>query len=318
MSMDNDRRDPEKPITEQEGAMFAAEPIWERNRKRRGLGGRKGAAAAPMVSPEPRTFAAERDYEEPMALDEPMTLDRPLSDRPAADYSRAEYAEMGAGAATATTTHSTLAAEEDTGLIAPIGRPSTRADREPRSRGTAPAAIGAAAVVGLLAIGAAGWFMTRDDGVPELAPGSTTAEIATAPLPPVDLPPNPPAATAPVQAAAAPPPAATARFETPRAQARVAPRARPAAAAPSASTSGANASTTTTLPDGPQPYSTLNPGATPPPVNPPATQAAPPPTEAPAQIPATPPTITPEPTPTPPTEDPTPPPTLTLTSLRPA
>jgi len=296
MSMDHDRRESETP-TQQEGMMFAATPIWERNRKRRGLGGRKAtpAAAEPTIAPEPRSFAAEPDD-----VEEPMALDRPVTDRTmATDYSRAEYADMGPSA---TATNSTLAAEDDAGLVAPIAR----TDRQPRSNGVGPAVIGAAAIAAV-AIAAGGWFVTRDNGVPELAPGSTTSEMATAPLPvpATELPLSPPAEVA---ATPAPPaPVVTARAEPPRATVRAAPRVRPAAAAPSASSSGVNASTSAALPDGPQPYSALNPGTTPPPVNPSVNQAAPAPTEAPAEIPATPPTATPEPTPTPPSEDPTPP-----------
>jgi hypothetical protein len=291
MSMDFERRDSEKPVTEQEGVMFAAQPIWERRGRKRGAFGRKAAPAAPAptVSPEPRTFASERDYDEPMALDTPVAnpMDRPMTDRPIAhDYVRADYAPAAA---------STLPEEADSGMVAPIGRPSTRADHAPKSKGIAPVAL-AAGVVALGAMGAVGWYASRDnDGIPEIAPGQpTTSEVAAAPLPPVDLPPNPQLADTAVNpplAAAAPPRQTVVRAAPVRtAQAR----ARPAAAAPSAADTAVNSSAI--IPAGPQPYSTLNPGATPPaPVNPaitptPPTQAAPPPAEAPAEIPATPPT----------------------------
>jgi hypothetical protein len=299
MSMDHERDLSESPNTEGDGGLFAARPIWEQRGRKR-LGGRKAAAApAPTISPEPRTFAAERDYEEPMALDTPVD---PVS----GDYPRASYADMHQNAAPATVaTGAPLAASEaaqsDSIVAAPIGRPSTRADRAPRSKGVGPAAI-AAGVVALGAIGAAGWYASRDnDGIPELAPGQVSeAQVATAPLPPVDLPPTPPAAAA--DTAVNPPPAAA---EPPRASVQpVAPRrmasstrTRPAAAAPSAEDTAVNTSTTA-IPAGPQPYSTLNPGAAPPPpVNPTPTQAAPPPSETPAAVPATPPTLPTEATP---------------------
>jgi len=288
MSMDFERRDSEKPVTEQEGAMFAAQPIWERRGRKRSVFGRK-AAPAPTVSPEPRTFASERDYDEPMALDTPVAnpMDRPMTDRPIGhDYVRADYAPAAA---------STLPEEADSGMVAPIGRPTTQADSAPKSKSIAPVAL-AAGVVALGAMGAVGWYASRDnDGIPEIAPGQpTTSEMAAVPLPPVDLPPNPQVADTAVNpplAAAAPPRQTVVRAAPVRAAQA---RARPAAAAaPSAADIAVN--TSATLPAGPQPYSTLNPGATPPgPVNPtvtPPTQAAPPPAEAPAEIPATPPTL---------------------------
>lgn len=296
MSMDHERN--EKPITEEEGGMFAAQPIWERRgNKRRGFGGRKTAAPAPTVAPEPRTFAAERDYDEPMALDTPI-------DPQTGDDPRARYDEM-RPAATAAMATTPPAAEpaSDSGLVAPIGRSASRADRGPRSKGVGPAAI-AAGVVALGAIGAVGWYATRDnDGIPELAPGQATeSQVATAPLPPVDLPPNNPALPerAGATTAAATPPRATVRAAAPaRAERRMASANRTRPAAASAGDTGVNASATATLPAGPQPYSTLNPGAAPPPpVNTPApATAAPPPAESPAQIPATPPTLPTETTP---------------------
>ncbi|MBU2362521.1 MAG: hypothetical protein KKB47_06655, partial [Alphaproteobacteria bacterium] len=160
MSMDFNGRESENPITDQEGVMFAAQPVWDRNRKRKGFGGRKTAApAAPIVTtvvtPEPRSFAAERDYEAPMALDRPIS-----------------------------TPEKTFVADEPVGLAAPIG--GTRNVRAAKSNSVAPAAI-AAAVVGLGALAAGGWYMSRaPEGVPELAAGSaTTSEMAAAPLTPI-------------------------------------------------------------------------------------------------------------------------------------
>lgn len=264
MTYNNDLK-PETSITDAEGVMFAATPAWERNRKRRGLGARKEAAsAATVVAAEPRSFAAD------------SPLDRPMG---------------------APTPHTPLASDHDAPLAAPIGRPTTaRTTRAVKSNGAAPAVI-AATVVGLGALGAAGWWMSQDDGVPELAAGSTTSEVAAAPVMPMDPP------TQMAVNEAAPPPMAAPPVETPRAAAapverRAVPRARPAAAAPSAASAGVNASTTVVLPDGPQPYSAVNPSATPAEVNPPLV-TLPPTTEAPAEaLPATPP-IQAEPTPAP-------------------
>src|SRR5687767_832376 len=119
MSMDFERRDSEEPITEQEGGMFAAQPIWERRGRKRGMFSRKAApapaASAPIVSPEPRTFAAERDYDEPVALDTPVDSPRPMMDRPIGqDSVRTEYTPAAA---------SSLPEEADGGMVAPIGRP---------------------------------------------------------------------------------------------------------------------------------------------------------------------------------------------------
>ncbi|WP_156696729.1 hypothetical protein, partial [Phenylobacterium sp. CCH12-B4] len=184
MSMDFNGRESDKPITDQEGVMFAAQPVWERSRKRKGFGARRAAAPAAEtpVAPEPRSFAATRDDEEPMVLDTPV--DRSPADR---DYARSEYAAMN------TTTPSTLASEParereaEAGLVAPIGvgRGASPSARAARSNGVAPAAI-AAGVVALGALGATGWYMSRDtaDGVPELTPGSTTSQVAAAPLTP--------------------------------------------------------------------------------------------------------------------------------------
>jgi hypothetical protein len=317
--MDPNEPDSSKPTTDQDSSMFAAQPIWERNQKKKGFGRRRSASAAATapVAPEPRTFAAERDYDEPLALDTPVDspLDRPLASTPVeSELARTEYAAMNPSAAT--TTNSTLAAETaaDAGLVAPIGTDrSARSTAAPKSRGIAPAAI-AAGVVALGALGATGWYMSRDrEGVPELTPGSTTAsEVAAAPLTPT----NPPAQVAVNEAspppAAATPPAAEPPRTTVQARntARTTARARPAASAPSAASSGANASTSAVLPDGPQPYSSVNPGTTAPTqVNPPMVTLPPTTTEAPAQVPSTPPTLTQEPAPT--TEAPKPETTVT-------
>lgn len=236
-----------------------------------------------------------------MVLDQ--RIDAPRAASP--EYPRTEYAAMNPG----TTAASTLAADDDAGLVAPIamGRANARSTRAVKSSSAAPAAI-AAAVVGLGALGAAGWYMSRDTpGVPELTPGATTSEVAAAPLTPTEPPaqmamneaPTPPAAT---------PPAMTQRAEparAPTASARTTTRARPAATAPNAGETGVNASATAVLPNGPQPYSSVSPGpapAAPTQANPPLV-VLPPSSEAPAAVPATPPTLPQE---APATEAPTP------------
>ena len=199
-------------------------------------------------------------------------------------------------------------------------RPLERADADLRTRPVEPAAGApmfaartvkarnaggvstitlAAAAGAILVLGGAGWFATRNnDAIPELAPVPATTEIAAAPMASAPLPvevaandtaPAPPAAQAAPARRAAPAPASA--------------RVRPAAA--SAGETGVNVSAT--LPDGPQPYATLNPSAAPQPVIPtaptaPATiEAAPAPAEA---IPETP-AIAPEPAPADPAAPPT-------------
>jgi len=268
----------ESDISENGGdaPLFASQPIWERNRKRRGFGGRKTAAPAPSdAAPEPRSF------------DEPaMTLNDPI-DRPMAEPLNRP----------ATVTNTTLAADEP--MATPIGRPA-RTTRAKASSGASPAVI-AGGLAALLVIGAGGWYLTRPhDGVPELAPGQpTTSEVATAPVTPepggVETATN----TLPQRTAAAKPAAPRAERQVAQ-QTRVRPAAR-AAAAPSADASSSNASAV--LPDGPQPYSSINPAAptqvTPP--APPPVQATPqsPPVQAPEPAQTAP--AAPAPTETPPT-----------------
>jgi len=269
VSMESDDREPGKSVSDAEGVMFPTNPIWDRSARRRGFSGRKSEP----VAEEPRSFMADEDD------DAEMVLDRPV------------------GAARA------AQAEDDAGMVAPIGRSA----QEPRSRGMG-AGIAVAAVAAVAVLAAGGWYLMRDtDSVPELAAGAPSTEVATAAPAPAALPPvvdTPP--TVDVQQAAATPPAEPPRttVRTERRMASVA-RARPASST-SVEASGVDASAT--LPDGPQPYSSLNPGATPTPVNPtpaPTTQATPP-TPTPAEpIPSTPPTA-PEASPPSSTPDPTP------------
>lgn len=286
MSMDFNGRETDKPVTEQDGVMFAAQPVWDRNRKRKGFGGRKTTA----VAVEPRTFAPETET--------PISRDRvtvaPLASTPV--YPRTEYVAMNPGAAAGPRMDR---AEEPVGMTAPIA--GTRNTRKAKSNSAAPAAI-AVAVVGLGALAAGGWYMSREpEGVPELTTAaSTTSDVAAAPLTPV----APPAQMAMNEAMA---PAAAPVELRPAATARVPARVRPAAAS-SAGESGMNASTTAALPEGPQPYA-ASPGAAPEPaeMNPPLL-TLPSASAAPTAVLATPPVATPEPSPATETPEPATPP----------
>jgi hypothetical protein len=273
VSMDSNGREPDKSPGDAEGVMFPSTPIWERG-KRRGAGGRRSepAAGEPVthepVAAEQRSFAAEDPDDHPLDLDRPIGA-APMTSEP-----------------------------EAAGMVAPIGRTA----QTPKSRGLgAGAAVAGIAAAALLAAG--GWYVMRDtDTVPELAPGSAASEVATAPpaatLPPTELPPAAATPTPSETARAEAKPAAPARTE--RRVAAATPRARPASSTAAAESSGVDASAT--LPDSPQPYTSLNPGATPAPVNP--TQAAPTPAP-PEPIPSTPPTA-PQASPPSTTQDPTP------------
>ncbi|HEX7943195.1 MAG TPA: hypothetical protein VF495_00940, partial [Phenylobacterium sp.] len=154
MTTDFNGREPEITPNGGDAPLFAAQPVWERNRKRSAFRGRKAttntAEPTPSVAaPEPRSFARE---EPAMTLDDPM--DRPMSDR------------------TATVTNTTLAAAPPTErepMVAPISQP-VRTTRAKASSGASPAVI-AGGLAALLVIGAGGWYLSRPhDGVPELAP----------------------------------------------------------------------------------------------------------------------------------------------------
>lgn len=288
MSMDFNGRDSDKPVTDEEGVMFAAQPVWDRNRKRKGFGGRKTASTAA----EPRTFADTSDAE--------IRLDRPVEAPPAAApaYPRTEYAAMNPMAGTQSQTSAERnfdRTDEPVGLAAPIG--GTRNTRQTKSNSVAPAAI-AATVIGLGALAAGGWYMSREpEGVPELATAApVTSEMAAAPLTPV----APPAQLAMNEAT---PPAATPAQPRAAPAVRTPARVRPAAAS-SAGEAGVNASTTAALPSGPQAYAPST-GAAPAPaeMNPPLL-TLPSASAAPAAVPATPPVATPEPAPA--TESPDP------------
>ncbi|PZQ63198.1 MAG: hypothetical protein DI570_09815 [Phenylobacterium zucineum] len=290
MTMDYTGREPNNSVTDAEGVMFAANPVWDRtNRKRRGLGGGRRNAErveeAPNAPTEPRSFAAEPD----------VILHRPVI-RPVERPLAGDVAYVAPAAPTVE--------EAEVGMFAPIDRASAkRSTRARSSGGVAPAAIATGAVA-LVAVGAAGWWATRDTGgVPEMTPGSTVSEAATAPIAPVPLPDAPVSQAVNAPPAATPAPTRIASAEPVRAERRApAVRTRPAAAAPSADSAAVN--TSATLPAGPQPYTALNPGSatTPAPAAEPQTLTIPPAQAAP--IPSTPPTA-PEPAPTT-TPDPTP------------
>ena len=182
---------------------------------------------------------------------------------------------------------STLATADNLGSDAALRPRTVKANAGGASTLTIAAVIGAVGV-----LGAAGYFMTRDnDGIPELASEPTVSVVAATSTPlaePVAVAAN----TAAAPTAMPAPVAASQRRTAP------ATRVRPSA---SATETGINASAT--LPDGPQSYRSLNPSAAPQPVvpTPPVVvQAAP---VAPQSIPDTAP-IVPEPAPdstTPPT-----------------
>lgn len=239
MSMDYDNRNSAASVTEAEGVMFAARPVWERGQKRRSSFGARKAAPA-----EAKRFA-------PAAATSETSMNR---ERPAS---------------------------------------RSRAARDSAMSGSATAAI-AAGVVAVGALGAGAWYLaSQDDGVPELAPGAVTTEVAAAPLPPAMTSPAPAALPEPQTTESWPAQVEPSR-PVAREERRTPARTRPAAA-PSAEDLAVNASATTTLPEGPQPYSSLNPSSAPAPVDPPVISipsAAPAPSETPEPIPDTPPIST--------------------------
>jgi hypothetical protein len=289
MTIEYETRDTDKSITDAEGVMFAANPVWDRNSRKRRLTSRGGrnaevATSDPTAQPlrEPRSFA--------------QGSDDALASRPIARPAAATYASTYAATPTAR-----AAEADDVSMFAPVDRSAKRSVKARSTGGVAPAAIAAGAVA-LVALGATGWWMSRDTGgVPEMTPGSTVSEVAAAPLAPAAIP------NAPPSQAVNPPPAAEAASsqmaaaEPMRAERRApAVRTRPAVAvAPSADTAGVNASAT--LPAGPQPYTALNPDAAPAPSAEPQTLTIPPVQASP--IPSTPPTA---PTEVPQVADPTP------------
>ncbi len=291
-----------------EAPLFAATPVWERNRKKKGFGARRAPAAEAAtvavpearVAPETRSFAQE-EYAAPLAdtSDRPMversmqpqmdrSLDRPMSsvdsigsmERP---IERPIERPTVAPSVMASPTPEAETAT-DAGMVAPISR--TRTVKE-RRNGASPAVI-TGGLAALAAVGAIGWYASRPPaGVPELAPGAIDSQVAVAPLTPATPPAAQVAATTAAPPVTAPSRTAVARAAPARQDTSTA-RARPAAA--SADGGGVNASATTALPDGPQPYSTLNPGASPAAAAPPTIIVPPAATAAPAAIPQTPPT----------------------------
>ena len=263
MSMNYTGREPEISATDAEGVLFPTTPVWERGKKKRGFGARK--AAPSVATPEARPMPTERTI-----APEPRTC---------------------AAETPTTMTHSTLAADE-----APFAAEPAMATRTTRVKRSGPSPTVIALALGAVVIlGGVGFYaMQPHDGVTTLKPGEPSAEVALAPIAPVATSEVNPATNTLRPTPATPAPAAkptqVARQSAPAPSARV----RPArAAAPSADASSSNVSAT--IPDGPQPYSSLNPAAAPTQVTPPAptqvTPAAPPPSEAapPAAIPSTPP-----------------------------
>lgn len=293
---------------ESDGSLFAATPVWERGKKKRGFGrSRTAKPAASAAATGAAVGGASTVPPEPRNFDEPSHVGSSHMEATRAASLRDVDGDGDVDAA------------RNGGLVAPIGRrrDRTTTTRARKSSGMVPAAV-ALGVLALGAVGVAGWYATSgDDGVAELTPGTEIA--ASEPLaatPPIAdatamMDGTATASTAP----AATGPAATASATTERAQptrvARASSRARPAAAATtttsaaSATEAGIDASGTAELPEGPVAYSTLNPdsSATAAPVIPSTPAISPPPLEAtPAEPSATP---APETT-TQPTIEPTP------------
>lgn len=149
----------------------------------------------------------------------------------------------------ATMTNSTLAADETPFAAAPaLATRTTRVKKAGPSPTVIAMALGAVVVLG----GVGFYALQPHGGVTALSPGQpTTSEVAVAPITPdVDVATN----TLPQPATAAAPRIARPSVAAPSARIRSA-----RAAAPSAEGNAANVSAT--LPDGPQPYSTVNPAA---------------------------------------------------------
>ncbi|MCR5874625.1 hypothetical protein LRS10_10865 [Phenylobacterium sp. J426] len=299
--------------------LMSATPVWEtRGKKRRGMGRASAAGAATTVAAEPRSFepSGEGAIGETPKGETRLHETRPMAE-PVRTYEPTRHGTTTASAAMAADPMTgrpdlTTRADDDAGLISPIGRTRTAA---PARRSGAPMAAIAAGVVALGAVGAAGWYATRGgDGVAELTPGADSLAVAEAPMttePAMATPSASTTSTAPGALAAATPapstPAAERTSTIRTAQVRSDAPARPAAAtgAASAADQGIDASGTASLPAGPQAYSTLNPGSGGAAATPDATGASAvttaPATATPAPMPSTPPiiSVTPAPVPTP-------------------
>lgn len=266
MSMDFSGRQAGTSPTDAEGVLFPADPAWDRSKKRRG-----GAAKTPARI----DLAAEPVRRPP----EPRSF---------------------ATETAATVTPSTLAAEETVHVADPVTAPRTT---QARKSGPSPAvmalALGAVVILGGVGLYA---MQPHDGGVAKLTPGEPAAtDIAALPVAPaandVDVATNTlPARTATTTPAPAAAPARMARQSAPVPAARVRP---PTSRAATGSSSDASA----VMPDGPKPYTVLNPSAptqvTPPPAAPATTEVTPP-----AAIPTTPPVqLAPAPTETAPTPE---------------
>lgn len=154
----------------------------------------------------------------------------------------------------ATMTNSTLAADETPFAAAPaLATRTTRVKKAGPSPTVIAMALGAVVVLG----GVGFYALQPHGGVTALSPGQpTTSEVAVAPITPdVDVATN----TLPQPATAAAPRIARPSVAAPSVAAPSARIRSARAAAPSAEGNAANVSAT--LPDGPQPYSTVNPAA---------------------------------------------------------
>lgn len=301
---------------DQDNNMFGGTPIWERQKKRRGFGGRSRTVAPAATTPAVTDVQADTSIgaAHGMATHEPLTETRPMVDEPRSFEDRTFDEPVGM-AAPLGEPHDLHATHHDTILSEPVTYDETVA-AEPmmaaplertrtttvKRKGGVPAAAIAAGVVALGGIAAAGWYASQPKGdVATLTPGApgetalapdastATMAAATAPVTPVV-----PAATTRTTTTASVAAPAMRRTTTTR---TASVRTRPAATAATGITADASA----TLPGGPQPYAgsaataptTVNPAPTLP--STPAVEPEPAPSAT-SATPATPATPAPEPT----------------------
>lgn len=209
-------------LTSAESPSFAPVPAWER--------GKRHVRSKSPVEPAPNT------------------LDAPLA---SSGRNEAGLRSDPLGEPFVLTTRPTLATPVIEDSPVSYGRKAAKRDN------SMPLIMGAG-VLTLATLGAAGWYATqpRDEGVPELTPGSTA--MASAPLvtETAFLPPSPAAAPPATRIPSNPDRAATSVRTASVSRARLT-----AAAMPTAAAIGIDASGATSLPGEPQPYSGSDPTA---------------------------------------------------------
>jgi hypothetical protein len=248
--------------TESGDSLFAATPIWERGgKKRRGGLGRSAAPSATTGAATGATTATG-------ATASTLGADTGHSTVSSGGSTMGGSTVGGASIDRPIHSHSATTTAASEPMMAAPPRTHTTA---PKKKAGIPAGALAAGVVALGGLAAAGWYASQpnDGGLAQLEPGQPS-EMAAATSSAAPM-----ASTAPTQTAGmdtAAPPAVTAgsgageratiserRSGAPRDVAIS--RTRPAATAAAAGEVGVNASATTTLPAGPQPYSALSGGA---------------------------------------------------------